>query len=97
MLDTASLAADLEAVASERRGRLAPPVGCCGTDAVGLARGCRRRRATAEDVCLVLEGELRFGDLPLAAGDFPFARKGHRHPTAGQPDSACLLYIGSRP
>jgi hypothetical protein len=45
-----------------------------------------------DEECLVLEGELRFGDLPLAAGDFHFSRKGHRHPDAIS-DTGCLLYI----
>jgi len=45
-----------------------------------------------DEECLVLEGELRFGDLILRAGDFHLARKGHHHPLASSP-SGCLLYI----
>lgn len=45
-----------------------------------------------DEECLVLEGELRFGDLPLAAGDFHYARKGYRHPDALS-RRGCLLYI----
>lgn len=45
-----------------------------------------------DEECLVLEGELRFGDLLLKAGDFHLARKGHRHPEASSP-GGCLLYL----
>jgi anti-sigma factor ChrR (cupin superfamily) len=45
-----------------------------------------------DEECLVLEGELRFGDLLLKAGDFHLARKGHRHPGATSA-GGCLLYL----
>lgn len=45
-----------------------------------------------DEECLVLEGELRFGDLVLRAGDFHLARAGHRHPPATSP-GGCLLYV----
>lgn len=45
-----------------------------------------------DEECLVLEGELRFGDLALQAGDFHLARAGHQHPPATSP-KGCLLYI----
>jgi quercetin dioxygenase-like cupin family protein len=45
-----------------------------------------------DEECFVLEGELGFGDLPLAKGDFHFARKGHRH-AAAVSVGGCLLYI----
>jgi anti-sigma factor ChrR (cupin superfamily) len=45
-----------------------------------------------DEECLVLEGELRFGDLVLKAGDFHLAHKGHRHPKASSP-GGCLLYL----
>lgn len=49
---------------------------------------------TGDEECLVLEGEVRFGDLVLRAGDFHLARPGHRHPTATSA-TGCLLYISS--
>lgn len=45
-----------------------------------------------DEACLVLEGELRFGDLVLRAGDFHLARRGHDHPPATSPQG-CLIYI----
>jgi anti-sigma factor ChrR (cupin superfamily) len=45
-----------------------------------------------DEECLVLEGEVSFGELTLRAGDFHLARKGHRHPQASSPQG-CVLYI----
>ena len=45
-----------------------------------------------DEECLVLEGEVSFGELTLRAGDFHLARKGHRHPPAASPQG-CVLYI----
>ena len=45
-----------------------------------------------DEECLVIEGDLVFGDLVLHAGDFHFAPKGRTHPPAYSP-SGCLLYV----
>lgn len=45
-----------------------------------------------DEECLVIEGDLVFGDLVLRAGDFHFAPKGRTHPTAYSP-SGCLLFV----
>jgi hypothetical protein len=45
-----------------------------------------------DEECLVIEGDLEFGDLLLKAGDFHFAPKGRAHPPAYSP-SGCLLFI----
>ncbi len=45
-----------------------------------------------DEECLVIEGDLVFGDLVLKAGDFHFAPKGRAHPPAFSP-SGCLLYV----
>ncbi|RUP00363.1 cupin domain-containing protein [Hyphomicrobium sp.] len=45
-----------------------------------------------DEECLVIQGDLKFGDLLLKAGDFHFAPKGRTHPSAFSP-SGCLLYI----
>jgi anti-sigma factor ChrR (cupin superfamily) len=45
-----------------------------------------------DEECLVLEGEIRFGELLLRAGDFHLARAGTEHPAAVSP-GGCLLYL----
>lgn len=45
-----------------------------------------------DEECLVLEGEIRFGELLLRAGDFHLARAGTAHPPAVSP-GGCLLYL----
>ncbi len=45
-----------------------------------------------DEECLVIEGDLVFGELTLKAGDFHFAPKGRVHPPAFSP-SSCLLYV----
>lgn len=45
-----------------------------------------------DEECLVIEGDLVFGDLTLKAGDYHFAPKGRTHPPAFSP-SGCLLFI----
>lgn len=45
-----------------------------------------------DEECLVIEGDLRFGDLGLKAGDFHLARKGMTHPPAATVNG-CLLYV----
>lgn len=45
-----------------------------------------------DEECLVIEGDLVFGELVLKAGDFHFAPKGRTHPPAYSP-SGCLLFI----
>jgi len=47
-----------------------------------------------DEECLVIEGDLVFGDLVLKAGDFHFAPKGRTHPSAYSP-SGCLLFVTS--
>ena len=42
--------------------------------------------------CLVLEGDVSFGDLHLAAGDFHFAARGSQHDTL-RTETGVLLYI----
>jgi anti-sigma factor ChrR (cupin superfamily) len=42
--------------------------------------------------CLILEGDLRFGDLWLRAGDYHVARAGVPHPVAVS-RGGCLLFI----
>ncbi|MEM7025197.1 MAG: cupin domain-containing protein [Pseudomonadota bacterium] len=44
--------------------------------------------------CLMLEGDLRFGDLELRAGDYHLVPAGMPHPTAFS-RSGCLLYIST--
>jgi hypothetical protein len=46
----------------------------------------------ADEECLVIEGDLHFGDLELHAGDFHVALKGMIHPAA-RSVNGCLLYI----
>jgi hypothetical protein len=51
--------------------------------------------AHAEDEeCLVLEGDLIFGDLHLQAGDFHLAQKGRPHP-ASTSRAGCLLFVNA--
>jgi len=45
-----------------------------------------------DEECLVIEGDLVFGQLLLKAGDFHFAPKGRTHPPAFSP-SGCLLFV----
>lgn len=47
-----------------------------------------------DEECLVLEGDLRFGDLELRVGDFQLAPAGVPHPAAFSP-SGCLLFIST--
>lgn len=42
-----------------------------------------------DEECLVIQGDLMFGDLMLKAGDFHFAPKGRTHPSAFSP-SGCF-------
>jgi anti-sigma factor ChrR (cupin superfamily) len=46
----------------------------------------------ADEECLVIEGDLHFGDLELHAGDFHVALKGMIHPTS-RSVNGCLLHI----
>lgn len=45
-----------------------------------------------DEECLVIEGDLRFGDLHLHAGDFHLASPPMVHPT-GRSESGCLLHV----
>lgn len=45
-----------------------------------------------DEECLVVEGDLKFGELLLKAGDFHFAPRGCTHPAAYSP-SGCLLFV----
>jgi len=45
-----------------------------------------------DEECLVIEGDLRFGDLELHAGDFHVAMKGTIHPVS-RTVKGCLLHI----
>ena len=45
-----------------------------------------------EEECLVIEGDLQFGDLVLRAGDFHLAASGTHHPT-GTTTAGCLLHV----
>ena len=45
-----------------------------------------------DEECLVIEGDLRFGNLELRAGDFHVAFKGTVHPTS-RTITGCLLHI----
>lgn len=45
-----------------------------------------------DEECLVMEGDLVFGELKLSAGDYHLAPKGRTHPPAFSP-SGCLLFI----
>ena len=45
-----------------------------------------------DEECLVIEGDLHFGDLELRAGDFHVAFKGMAHP-ASSTVNGCLLHI----
>jgi anti-sigma factor ChrR (cupin superfamily) len=47
---------------------------------------------TRNEECLILEGDLRFGDLWLRAGDYHVARAGVPHPVAVS-RGGCLLFI----
>jgi anti-sigma factor ChrR (cupin superfamily) len=42
--------------------------------------------------CLVIEGDLRFGDLHLHTGDFHLATPAMVHPT-GRTEQGCLLHV----
>jgi quercetin dioxygenase-like cupin family protein len=45
-----------------------------------------------DEECLVIEGDLQFGDLVLRAGDFHLATSGTHHPT-GKTTAGCLLHV----
>ena len=45
-----------------------------------------------DELCLVLEGDFRLGDLELGAGDYHVARRGTRHGEASS-RGGCLLFI----
>lgn len=45
-----------------------------------------------DEECLVLEGDLRFGEVELGAGDFQLAPAGIPHPTAFS-RGGCLLFV----
>ena len=47
-----------------------------------------------DEECLVIEGDLHFGDLELRAGDFHVALKGTVHP-ASRTVNGCLLHVTS--
>ena len=49
-------------------------------------------RHTADEYCVVLDGEVFFGDLHLKAGDFHLARKGSIH-GAARSGRGALLYL----
>ena len=46
-----------------------------------------------DEECLVIEGDLWFGNLELRAGDFHVAFKGTTHP-ASRTATGCLLHVG---
>jgi anti-sigma factor ChrR (cupin superfamily) len=45
-----------------------------------------------DEECLVIEGDLQFGDLVLRAGDFHLATPAMAHPT-GRTTAGCLLHV----
>lgn len=45
-----------------------------------------------DEECLVIEGDLQFGELKLGAGDYHFAPKGRTHPPAYS-RGGCLLFV----
>lgn len=45
-----------------------------------------------DEECLVIEGDLRYGDLVLRAGDYHLAEPGTHHPT-GTTTAGCLLHV----
>ena len=45
-----------------------------------------------EEECLVIEGDLRFGDFVLRAGDYHVAAPGTHHPV-GTTTAGCLLHV----
>lgn len=45
-----------------------------------------------DEECLVIEGDLRYGDLVLRAGDYHLATPGAHHPT-GTTTAGCLLHV----
>ena len=45
-----------------------------------------------DEECLVIEGDLQFGELVLRAGDFHLAASGTHHPT-GTTAAGCLLHV----
>lgn len=47
-----------------------------------------------DEECLVLEGDLNFGELALNAGDFHLAPKGRVHPAATS-RAGCLLFVNA--
>lgn len=63
---------------------------------VRVAPGCTydTHHHAGDEECLVLEGDLRFGDLQLRAGDYHLAHEGGKHPVATS-NAGCLLYINT--
>jgi predicted ChrR family anti-sigma factor len=53
-----------------------------------------QHRHAAVEQCLVLEGEVRIGQIGIKAGDFEFAAAGTHHPSVTT-DSGCVLMIVS--
>jgi len=48
----------------------------------------------ADEECLVLEGEIHFGDYYVRAGDYHLASAGQRHPTLESAEGALFLIRG---
>lgn len=63
---------------------------------VRVAPGCiyDSHHHAGDEECMVLEGDLTFGDLQLKAGDYHLAHEGGKHPVATSRDG-CLLYINT--
>ena len=63
-----------------------------------IARRCSRGaiyKSHSHDIdeeCLVIEGDLRYGDFVLRAGDYHVAAPGTHHP-AGTTAAGCLLHV----
>jgi len=49
---------------------------------------------TADEECLMLEGDAMVGDIHLSAGDYHFARKGSRHGSVST-QNGCLAFLRS--
>lgn len=63
---------------------------------VRVAPGCTydSHHHSGDEECMVLEGDLSFGDLLLKAGDYHLAHEGGTHPVAIS-KAGCLLYIST--